>query len=133
MSCTAPGKIGASSAEEYVNKARQFASILKMTDPTIELVSCGQSGWTDWDRTVIDGLAQYVRYHSIHLYTGSTDYWRNVLMVHQADRAVRICEALIDRARYQQHVTHPIGIAFDEWNVWYRTNTREEQRIGLEE
>jgi alpha-N-arabinofuranosidase len=126
-------QIGASTAAEYVSKARQFASIMKMTDPTIELVSCGQWGWTDWDRTVIDGLARYVRYHSIHLYTGSGDYWRNVLMVSQADRALRICEGLIEQARYQQHLSHPVGIAFDEWNVWYRTRADEQRRIGLEE
>ena len=126
-------QIGASTAEEYVRKARQFASIMKMTDPNIELVSCGQWGWTDWDRTVIDGLAPYVRYHSIHIYTGSGDYWRNVLMVQQADRALRICEGLIERARHQQRLQHPIGIAFDEWNVWYRTRADEQRRIGLEE
>jgi hypothetical protein len=57
-------------------------------DPTIELVSCGQWGWTDWDRIVIDALAPYVRYHSIHLYTGSSNYWRNVLMVHQTEHLV---------------------------------------------
>jgi len=126
-------QIGASTADQYVDRARQFASIMKMTDPTIELVSCGQWGWTDWDRIVIDALAAYVRYHSIHLYTGSSDYRRNVLMVHQAERGIRICETLIERARYQQHISHPIGIAFDEWNIWYRTRADSERRAGLEE
>jgi alpha-N-arabinofuranosidase len=126
-------QIGASTAEDYVKKARGFATIMKWTDPSIELVSCGQWGWTDWDRTVIDGLAPYVRYHSIHLYTGSGDYWRNVLMPHQADRALRICERLIERARYEQNIPHPIGIAFDEWNVWYRTRAPELRQEGIEE
>jgi alpha-N-arabinofuranosidase len=126
-------QIGATSAEAYAARARQFASVMKLTDPSIELVSCGQWGWTDWDRIVIDALAPMVRYHSIHLYTGSDDYWRNVLSPHQADRALRICEALIARARYQQHVEHPIGIAFDEWNVWYRTRSPEHRQRGLEE
>jgi alpha-N-arabinofuranosidase len=123
-------QIGATTADDYVHKARQFAAILTMTDPSIELVGCGQWGWTDWDRTVIDGLAPYVRYHSIHLYTGSGDYWRNVLSAHQADRAIRICERLIERARYQQRIEHPIGIAFDEWNVWYRTRSPEQRHGG---
>jgi alpha-L-arabinofuranosidase len=126
-------QIGASTAEDYVKKARTFAAIMKWTDPSIELVSCGQWGWTDWDRTVIDGLAAYVRYHSVHLYTGSGDYWRNVLMPHQAERALRVCEALIERARYVQGITQPIGIAFDEWNVWYRTRDPELRQIGIEE
>jgi alpha-N-arabinofuranosidase len=126
-------QIGASTAEDYVTRARQFAAIMKWTDPSIELVSCGQWGWTDWDKTVIDGLAPYIRYHSVHLYTGSGDYWRNVLSPHQADRALRVCETLIERARYEQHIEHPIGIAFDEWNVWYRTRAPELRQRGLEE
>jgi alpha-N-arabinofuranosidase len=106
---------------------------MKWTDPSIELVSCGQWGWTDWDKTVIDGLAPYIRYHSVHLYTGSGDYWRNVLMPHQAERALRVCEALIERARYELRIAHPIGIAFDEWNVWYRARTPELRQAGIEE
>jgi alpha-N-arabinofuranosidase len=39
---------------------------------------------------------------------------------------------LIERARYEQKIEHPIGIAFDEWNVWYRTRSPE-LRQGLEE
>ncbi len=126
-------QIGASTAEDYVKKARQFAAIMKWTDPSIELVSCGQWGWAEWDRTVIEGLAPYVRYHSVHLYTGSGDYYRNVLGPHQADRALRICETFIERARYEQKIGHPIGIAFDEWNVWYRTRTPETRKAGIEE
>lgn len=126
-------QIGASTAEDYVKRARQFAAIMTWTDPSIELVSCGQWGWTGWDRVVIDGLAPLVRYHSVHLYTGSGSYRRNVFMPHQAERALRICEALIERARYEQRVEHPIGIAFDEWNVWYRTRTPELRQAGIEE
>jgi alpha-N-arabinofuranosidase len=106
---------------------------MKWTDSSIELVSCGQWGWTDWDRVVIDGLAPFVRYHSVHLYTGSGDYYRNVFMPHQAERALRICEALIERARYEQKLEHRIGIAFDEWNVWYRARTPELRERGREE
>src|SRR5207248_768190 len=119
---------------DYVKKARQFANIMRWTDPRIQLVSCGELGWTDWDRTVIDGLAPYVRYHSVHLYTGSADYYHNVLQPHQADRALRICESMIERTRYAQKIKHPIGIAFDEWGVWYRARspeTRLEERYDL--
>jgi len=105
-----------------------------LTDPSIELVSCGQWGWTDWDRVVIDGLAQFVRYHSIHIYTGNADYYTNVLEPHKSDQALRICESLIERTRLAQKIDHPIGIAYDEWNVWYRTRrTQELRNAGLEE
>jgi alpha-N-arabinofuranosidase len=126
-------QIGALSAEDYVKKARRFAAVMKLTDPSIELVSCGQWGFGEWDRIVLEGLARMVRYHSVHLYTGAADYYRNVFMAHQADRALRICEAYIETVRYEQQIEHPIGIAFDEWNVWYRTRGPEGRSGGLEE
>jgi alpha-N-arabinofuranosidase len=91
-------QIGALSAEDYVRKAREFAKVMRWTDPSIELVGCGLSGLTDWDRVVIEGLAPFVDYHSVHIYTGSDDYWSNVLAPHQADRALRTTRAMIERA-----------------------------------
>ena len=112
-----PWQIGAMGAADYVKAARQWAKVLKWTDPSIELVSCGEKGWSDWDSVVIEGLAEFVRWHSIHIYTGSQDYWSNVLAPHQAERALRITGALIEQARYNQHIAHPIHVAYDEWNV----------------
>lgn len=113
-------QIGAKTADEYVRFATQFAKIIHWVDPSAELVSCGQTGWQDWDATVIEGLAKYVRYHSIHLYTGSHDHWTNVIETEQADRAIRMTRSHIDRARLNQKIQHEIGIAYDEWNVWFR-------------
>ena len=75
-------QIGQRTAADYVTQAAQWAKALKLLDPGIRLVSCGQTGLDDWDRVVIDGLARYVDLHSIHLYTGSSDYWSNVLAPH---------------------------------------------------
>jgi alpha-L-arabinofuranosidase len=88
---------------------------------------------SDWDETVIEGLAPVVDYHSIHLYTGQADHYANVFQAHQAERAVRICAALIERVRHTQRIAHPIHIAFDEWNVWYRTRSHEDRLGGVEE
>ena len=46
---------------------------------------------------------------------------------------MRICAALIERVRYTQRIAHPIHIAFDEWNVWYRTRSHEDRVGGVEE
>lgn len=113
-------QIGAKTAGEYVRFATEFAKIIHWVDPNAELVSCGQTGWQDWDAEVIDGLARYVRYHSIHLYTGSDDHWTNVVEPEQSDRAIRMVRGHIDRTRLNQRIGHDIGIAYDEWNVWYR-------------
>jgi alpha-L-arabinofuranosidase len=115
-------QIGQRTAADYVTHARQWAKALRLLDPTISLVSCGQSGVDDWDQVVIDGLAACVDFHSIHLYTGSDDYWSNVLAPHFAQRALAVTGALLDRARYQQRIEREIGVAYDEWNVWYRTD-----------
>ena len=120
-----PWQIGQKSADDYVREARQWAKVLTWTDPAIELVSCGENGVSEWDDVVISGLAEFVRWHSIHLYTGSDDYWANVLAPHQAERAMRVTAALIEKARYQQKIGHPIHIAYDEGNVWFRV------RVGL--
>jgi alpha-N-arabinofuranosidase len=93
-------------------------------------VSCGQNGWSEWDRIVLEGLAPFVKYHSIHIYTGSDDYYSNVLSAHQAERAVRLCQGMIETVRYNQHIQHPIHIAYDEWNIWFRKHGAE---TGLEE
>jgi alpha-N-arabinofuranosidase len=124
-------QIGALNAEDYTKRAIEFAKVMKWTDPTIQLVSCGKNGWNDWDRAVLEGLARYIDFHSIHIYTGSSDYYSNVLAPHQAERAIEICQALIERVRYTQRIEHPISIAYDEWNVWFRT--QNDTHPGLEE
>jgi alpha-N-arabinofuranosidase len=123
-------QVGALPADEYVRKAREFAKVMKWTDPSIELVSCGELGWTDWDRAVIDGLAEMVEYHSVHVYTGSPDYYANVFAPAYADRALRVCEGYIAKTRYEKKLAKPLHVAYDEWNVWYRQRGRDS---GLEE
>jgi alpha-L-arabinofuranosidase len=119
-------------AAEYVTEARRWASALKRLDPGIRLISSGQTGMDDWDRDVIDGMARHVDMHGIRLYTGSADYWSNLLAPHYAERALSVAGALIDRARYLQHVEHEISVACDEWNVWYRAEDGQlEERYTL--
>jgi alpha-N-arabinofuranosidase len=115
-------QIGALSAEDYVKKAREFAKVMTWTDPSIELVSCGLDGVSDWDRTVLEGLAPFVRHHSIHLYTGSAEHWANVLAPHLAEHALVTCGATIAGVRQRQGIEHDIKVAYDEWNVWYRSD-----------
>src|SRR6266446_9793961 len=126
-------QIGNMNAHDYVKKARAFAMVMKRTDPSIQLIGCGQNGWSEWDEITLSGLAELIDFHSIHLYTGGPDHYATVFQSHQAERAIRICAALIERARKLQRIAHPIHIAFDEWNVWYRTRSHEDRVGGVEE
>jgi alpha-N-arabinofuranosidase len=121
-------QVGAFTAEEYVREATRWARAIRMLDPRAKLVSCGMNGWNEWDRVVIDGMAGLVDYHSLHIYTGSDDYWTNVLQPHQAERAIHYTQALIERTAYRRKIATPPRIAYDEWNVWYRQMT-----VDLEE
>jgi alpha-N-arabinofuranosidase len=116
-------QVGAFTAEEYVREATRWARAIRMLDPHARLVSCGMNGWNEWDRVVIDGMTPFVDYHSIHIYTGSEDYWTNVLQPHQAECAIACTRALLQRAAYRRKLTAPPRIAYDEWNVWYRNMT----------
>jgi alpha-L-arabinofuranosidase len=116
-------QVGALSAAEYVAEATRWARAIKMIDPAARLVSCGELGWTDWDVEVIDGLASLVDLHSVHLYTGSRDYWTNVLSPHAAERAIATASALLRRAAYTQRLARAPRLVYDEWNVWFRERT----------
>jgi alpha-N-arabinofuranosidase len=126
-------QVGMMTAEEYVREATRWARAIKMLDPGARLVACGETGLTEWDRIVIDGLAGLVDYHSIHIYTGSDDYWTNVLQPLQAERAIQTTAALIDRAAYIQGLANKPAIAYDEWNVWYRSMPEDTGRGDLAE
>jgi alpha-N-arabinofuranosidase len=115
-------QVGQLSADEYVKTASRWAKAIRRLDPSIKLVSCGMNGWNDWDRVVIEGLSALVDLHSLHIYTGSGDYWNNVLSPHQSERAIRYTSTCLSRAAYTQRLSQAPGIAYDEWNVWYRTD-----------
>jgi alpha-L-arabinofuranosidase len=114
-------QVGALSAEEYVREATRWARAIRMIDPNVKLVSCGKTGWDVWDRVVIDAMAGIVDLHSIHIYTGSEDYWTNVLEPHQAERAIALTRAAIEGAAYRSRIARAPRIAYDEWNVWFRS------------
>src|SRR5947208_1784117 len=126
-------QIGNMNAHDYVKKARAFAMVMKRTDLSIQLIGCGQNGWSEWDEITLNGLAEFIDFPSIHLYTGGPDHYATVFQSHQAERAIRVCAALIERVRYAQRIAHPIHIAFDEWNVWWRTRSHEDRVGGVEE
>jgi len=91
---------------------------MKWVDPSIKLVACGSDGISEWDWTVLQILAPLVDYYSIHIYTGSDDYYTNVFQPHHAERCMRTAAAMIESVRFRQGIRHPIEISYDEWNVW---------------
>lgn len=119
------------SAQDYATYAREAAKLMKWVDPSIQLVACGHDGISEWDWTVLQALAPLVEYYSIHIYTGSDDYYSNVFLPHHTERCMRSLAGMIESVRFRQHIHQPILIAYDEWNVW---NTRKAiQENGYEQ
>ncbi|OCF32811.1 alpha-N-arabinofuranosidase [Kwoniella heveanensis BCC8398] len=127
-----PWQVGNMSAFEYTRMARQWAHALKLTDPSIVLISCGETGVSDWDKEVIDGLLPWADMHSIHFYTmqgqnknwapPGFDYEKNVFGPAAAEKHIEVCKSLIDMANvtrfWQRMPARDMKICFDEWNVW---------------
>lgn len=76
--------------EDYAKKAYQWAKAIKLLDPSVELILCGENGSSTWDSYVIKecikfdlhGLggsktASLIDMHSIHIYTASSDHYKN--------------------------------------------------------
>lgn len=121
-------QVGQQTAEDYATKARQWAHAIKLIDPTVTLIVCGETGLTHWDDVVLDRLADKVemtryavpvyihsiamfsRSHaviSIHLYTGfgsrdrsqvDKEYGRGVYGPDAAEYCIEICKGLINKA-----------------------------------
>ena len=119
---------------------------LKLFDPSLILVLCGQDGFSSWDYYTLNhcllpafsGLSTSSRtlidMHSIHLYTASNQHHPNALAPLAAEKAIEITSSLIDLARIENNVPadqpRPT-ICYDEWNVW--DPMRAEGSEGAEE
>lgn len=117
-----PWQVGQMTAADYAKKAAQWAKALRLLDPTIVLVLCGQDGTASWDHEVLQACVPVVDMHSIHVYTAAgSSHLQNVTAPLAAERAIRVAASLIELARIERGVAvsrPPTKICFDEWNVW---------------
>ena len=111
-------QIGAKTAEEYGRAAVECAKLMKWTDPSIELVACGDSfARDDWNRTVLRHLNGWANYLSVHMYIGRQNRDVQAYLVEsraQIERRISRVAAQITAEELRQ----PIAIAFDEWGMW---------------
>lgn len=56
-------QVGQQSAIAYATKARQWAHAIRLVDPSVILVGCGETGINHWDGIVLDELADKVNIH----------------------------------------------------------------------
>ncbi|ORX99957.1 glycoside hydrolase superfamily [Clohesyomyces aquaticus] len=129
-----PWQVGQMTKEDYSKRAYQWAKAMKLLDPTITLILCGQDGPSSWDYYVLkecikhdvhglggDRTKSLIDMHSIHMYTADKEHLPNATAPRAAERAIQITSALISLARIENGVPNSVPqqtICFDEWNVW---------------
>lgn len=129
-----PWQMGHKTADEYGRLAAETGRIMKMVDPSIELVACGSSGlnmptFGQWEDTVLSQCYDEVDYLSLHQYYGNYDnntpdfLASTVAMDQFISSVVSICDA----AKVKYRKTKNINLSFDEWNVWYHSMEQDKQ------
>ena len=126
-----PWQLGHKNAEEYSKFALEAAKAMRAVDPSIKLVASGSSNygadWIGWNRTVLQRLRHQIDYIAIHTYINNRDDdferylggWTQTI-----ERYIETTAAQIREVRTGPN-PRPIYIAYDEWNVWYRTGNKE--------
>lgn len=120
-------QMGHKNAEDYSKFALEAAKLMKWSDDSIKLIASGSSNyvrdWAEWNRTVLNKLHGYIDYISLHHYAGNYDKDHNTFMAltSRVENSIRITEGIINEVRSKYKMKKPIYIAFDEYNVWYRT------------
>ena len=126
-----PWQLGNKSAEEYSKFALETAKAMRLVDRDIKLVGSGSSNygadWIAWNRTVLNTLRNQIDYIAIHTYINNrdNDLERFLGWSQTIDHYIETTAALIRQAQSGQANPRPLYVAYDEWNVWYRTGNRE--------
>lgn len=129
-----PWQIGHKEADDYGKLAAETARVMRMIDPSIELVACGSSSavmptFGEWEYTVLDKCYDEVDYLSMHQYynniaNNTPDFLANNLSM---DRFINDVIAVCDAVRTKKRASKRINLSFDEWNVWYHSKEADKK------
>ena len=127
-----PWQIGHMPPEQYAILAQQAARMMKMVDPTLELVACGSCApdlptYLEWDRKVLEHVKEDVEYLSVHRYVGNEagDTEEYLAVGASIDRQIEATDAVCLAAYHTKKTKRRVHLSVDEWNVWYRARHGE--------
>jgi|YNPNPStandDraft_1061719.scaffolds.fasta_scaffold05120_5 alpha-N-arabinofuranosidase len=142
-------QIGYKTPQEYARAFVEFGKVMKWVDPEIRLIASATSSWApDWVERFqllleaagrpLPGCPQpLLDYLSIHWYVGNRedDFAGYMALSELFEERLSACEGLIRAVSLAHGITHPVALAVDEWNVWYRTGVAEklEEVYNLED
>ncbi len=112
---------------EYARAFTEFGKVMKWTDPGIKLIASAVSDWNgDWVERVqllLEQAGDLVDYLSLHWYLGNpeNDFEAYMALSELVEERLSAFEGLVRAMALQRRIQHPVHLAVDEWNVWYRT------------
>lgn len=130
----APWQLGHLPSELYAVKAEQAARMMKVVDPSIEVVIAGSClptmpTYMRWDQTILEYAGDVVDYIGFHNYvenpkSGIGDY---LAFSKALDRQMYDMEAVSRFVQAKMKRPRPVSLCLDEWNVWYRNHDKDGQ------
>ena len=129
-----PWQIGQKTAYEYGRAANESAKVMKWVDPTIEVVACGSSAYDmptfgSWEMEMLDLCYENVDYVSLHRYyqNKENDLPNFLAKSVDMDAFIKTVVSICDAIGGKKHSKKKLNLSFDEWNVWYHSNERDEE------
>jgi alpha-N-arabinofuranosidase len=120
-------QIGYKTPEEYARAFTEFGKVMKWVDPNIKLVASAISDWkgslVERTRLLLEQAGDLIDYLSLHWYIGNAadDFSAYMAVSELLEERLSAYEGLVRAVGFERQIRHPIYIAVDEWNVWYRT------------
>jgi len=132
-----PWQLGHKSKEDYTKFAIEAAKMMRAADESIKLVAAGASnyplvtkrydpkdGWTDWNDYVLDQMAGYIDYISLHRYVFQVlraiekpVFADEMCVGLEINRIIEVTQGQIQKAMVKSETDRPIYISFDEYGA----------------
>lgn len=127
-------QIGQKTADEYGRIATETAKVMKLVDPSIELVTCGSSGsgmttFPEWEAITLDHTYEHVDYISLHQYYGNpnNDTANYLASSLDMDNFIKTVISTCDYIKAKKRSKKTMNLSFDEWNVWFHSNEADKK------
>jgi alpha-N-arabinofuranosidase len=122
---------GTKSGREYGYFARESAKLMKIADPTIQLIGMASGSYLpDWDHAALDATVDIVDMVSLHIYVGRRDFASCMAGAAAIQYGIDVTWGAIEAAACKKKLQKLPTISFDEYNVWYRTRNTAQERLG---
>ena len=127
-----PWQQGHKTMHEYGRLAEETGKVMRIIDPTIELVSCGSSyrempTFPEWEAATLECTYDVADYVSLHQYYGNEadDTADFLAKSDDMDEFIKTVIATCDYIKAKKRGRKNINLSFDEWNVWFHSKEKE--------